>query len=527
MRTSPLRALATIAALLAVAPFTAAPVAAQDLAHGQEVYERWCASCHGIEGTGDGSAAARMLPRPRDFTRGIYQVRTTATGDIPSDADILHVINVGMPGTTMPGWEGQLPASDREALVAHVKSFYPPFETLPVPTPLEFGGASGSSADRIAEGRIFYDSIECFQCHGQAGRGDGSSAPPLEDDWGSPIRAADLTQNWRFNGGGTVENIYRRLRTGLDGTPMAQFSDLIDAGFMTEEQLWSLAHYVRSLSPERTPAPREVIRIQRVDPGLIPNDLADPRWDELEPAYVPLVGQIVARPRWFDPSVNTVWVQGMHDGYELVLKLTWNDRSLSPDPVWTTDWQARVLAAMEPREDGDLAPGPRPDRLTVQWGNEIPEGMDLPYFLMGDARTPVFLWQWRSDEARVERGVANGINAIRSSGPGGVTAEAQWADGQWQLLLRRSFEPTDVENELRFEVGRAIPFALFAWDGDNGEAGARGAISSWYYIYPEEEVPASTYVTPLLAFLVTGGLGLFVVGRAQRREREGLKRMGS
>jgi hypothetical protein len=270
-----------------------------------------------------------------------------------------------------------------------------------------------------------------------------------------------------------------------------------------------------------------VIRIQRVDPGLIPNALDDPRWDELEAAYVPLGGQIIARPRWFDPSVNAVWVQGMHDGYDLVLKLTWNDRSRSPDPVWTTDWQPRVLAAMQPQEGGDLAPGPRPDRLTVQWGNEIPEGMDLPYFLMGDARTPTYLWQWRSDQDRPERGVARGINAVESTGRGGLTAEAEWTDGQWQLLLRRSFEPTNVDNELRFEVGRAIPMSLFAWDGDHGEDGARGAVSSWYYIYPEEEVPASTFVTPLLAFLLTGGLGLFVVSRAQRRERASLERSNS
>src|SRR5439155_1566231 len=93
----------------------------------------------------------------------------------------------------------------------------------------------------------------CAGCHGDTGAGDGPSAPTLKDDAGFPIYAADLHENWRFRGGGTVEDIYHRLRTGLDGTPMPSFSDLIEQKFLTDEQLWRLAQYVRSLSPARTP----------------------------------------------------------------------------------------------------------------------------------------------------------------------------------------------------------------------------------------------------------------------------------
>ena len=77
----------------------------------------------------------------------------------------------------------------------------------------------------------------------------------------------DLTKNWTFNGGSSVEDIYRRLRTGLDGTPMPSFSDLLDAGFMTDDQLWSLAHFVRSLAPEDEPTVQEVIVAGQVLPG--------------------------------------------------------------------------------------------------------------------------------------------------------------------------------------------------------------------------------------------------------------------
>jgi mono/diheme cytochrome c family protein len=120
MRAVALPAIALVVGSLALGTSS---LSAQDLARGQTVYVQWCAACHGLDGTGNGPAATHMLPRPRDFTRAIYQIRTTATGEVPTDADILHVINVGMPGTTMPGWEDELPQADRQVIILFV-SFY-------------------------------------------------------------------------------------------------------------------------------------------------------------------------------------------------------------------------------------------------------------------------------------------------------------------------------------------------------------------------------------------------------------------
>jgi hypothetical protein len=44
-------------------------------------------------------------------------------------------------------------------------------------------------------------------------------------------------------------------------------------------------------------------------------------------------------------------------------------------------------------------------------------------------------------------------------------------------------------------------------------------VSSWYFIHLEEATPATVVVAPVLATLLTAGLGLMVVARAQRRER--------
>ena len=86
--------------------------------------------------------------------------------------------------------------------------------------------------------------MECFTCHGQAGRADGESAPTLKDDWGNPVRPANLTKAWTYRGGTTPRDIVVRLQTGLAGTPMPSYEGAIEI-----EDFWHLANYVRSLSP--------------------------------------------------------------------------------------------------------------------------------------------------------------------------------------------------------------------------------------------------------------------------------------
>ena len=79
-------AIANLILLLAVFPITAfaqgkqAPAASEA---GKALYDDKCAHCHGIEGAGDGSAAENLLPKPRDFTRGLYKIRSTESAQLP------------------------------------------------------------------------------------------------------------------------------------------------------------------------------------------------------------------------------------------------------------------------------------------------------------------------------------------------------------------------------------------------------------------------------------------------------------
>src|ERR1041384_297 len=77
------------------------PLPAQDTTAGKTVYVKWCAGCHGDTGAGDGPAAHYMLPRPRDFTGAVFKIRTTASGQLPTDADLMRAIDDGLFGTAM------------------------------------------------------------------------------------------------------------------------------------------------------------------------------------------------------------------------------------------------------------------------------------------------------------------------------------------------------------------------------------------------------------------------------------------
>src|SRR5467141_4946469 len=100
-------------------PIPHSPVPPQDTTKGKAVYVKWCAGCHGDGGAGDGAAAAHMLPRPRNFTGGLYKIRTTASGQLPTDADLLRAIDQGLPGSAMPGWKARLSDAERRDAVAY------------------------------------------------------------------------------------------------------------------------------------------------------------------------------------------------------------------------------------------------------------------------------------------------------------------------------------------------------------------------------------------------------------------------
>src|SRR5262245_58416926 len=217
----------------------AAQVSAQSR-DGKTVFDAHCVECHGENGKGDGPAAAYLTPRPRDFTTGKYKIRSTESGSVPSDEDLIQSVRQGLYGTAMPAWDRILPDDDIRAVVAYIKTMSPLFSQAPRAVVLK--PATPSSADSVERGKAAYDKLQCGKCHGSDGRGAGAVATTFVDDWNQPLRAADLTEPWTFHGGATARDVFMRFRVGMSGTPMPSFAEAA-----TDAEMWDLANYVVSL----------------------------------------------------------------------------------------------------------------------------------------------------------------------------------------------------------------------------------------------------------------------------------------
>jgi cytochrome c oxidase cbb3-type subunit 2 len=224
---------------------------------GRVLYDRYCAGCHGAAGDGHGPAAAMLVTKPRDFTKGLFKFRSTPAGTLPTDADLLRSITRGVNRTSMPEWR-LLPETERWALVEVVKSFVPDWDKrgAGVAIALPPAPADLASAERLARGRSVYQSLECGTCHGAEGRGDGPSAAGLPPDaWGNPQKPFNFTRG-KLKSGGKPEDVYRTFMTGLNGTAMPSYYDIFaapDGEYIREGDAWNLVAYVLSLRVEETP----------------------------------------------------------------------------------------------------------------------------------------------------------------------------------------------------------------------------------------------------------------------------------
>jgi cytochrome c oxidase cbb3-type subunit I/II len=265
------------------------PRSGEWIAYGKEVYERRCIGCHGAKGDGNGPASTFLFQqRPRNFTLGVFKFRLTQK-PVPTDGDLLRTITRGVRGTAMPAWY-ELPLTDRLAVIQYIKyelavdrsdpaKPYAYFTEEPPTAPLYIGLPPTPSPELINHGKDVWQNAKCWECHGNLGKGDGEKAAGLKDDFGFPIRPADLTSG-QFKSGPAVQDIFRTMSTGLSGTPMPSYRDSL-----SEQDRWALAYYVVSLSAFKDPLTGEVLSVSAADRKA----LNDPKLDATssDNAYAP------------------------------------------------------------------------------------------------------------------------------------------------------------------------------------------------------------------------------------------------
>lgn len=229
------------------------PTTSRLIEHGRWVYRGLCIGCHGVDGDGNGAvwsmadeyAPEHKLPRkPRDFTQAVFKIRSTPSGSFPTDTDLFTSISRGLVADfDMPAFKF-LPERDRWAVIYYIKTLSERWEEEAEwqEDPIIVGEPPIPDQDMITQGKDVYATMKCAKCHGILGKGDGPSAPELEDDNGLPIVPRDFGDSSQFVGSSKPRGIYQTFHTGLDGTPMPSFGDFLD-----QEKSWQLVWYVMSL----------------------------------------------------------------------------------------------------------------------------------------------------------------------------------------------------------------------------------------------------------------------------------------
>jgi mono/diheme cytochrome c family protein len=494
-----------------------------DLKDGERVYFKKCVWCHGEKGAGDGPSADRLWPRPRSFNEGTFKVRSTASGELPTEQDLLDTVTNGLPGSAMPPWDRILTENERRHVVQFVRTKlitdrdYMDSENEMFHL-IDFGKEVSPSKESIAKGKQIFTTgkAKCAECHGDEGRGNGNKTQ--KDEWGFPIMPADLHKCWNFRGSRrdpySPRNIVREVTTGLNGTPMPSFAEQL-----TNEQIWHLANFVNSLCPKMdidplTDKPKIsfVVKSTYRKGGEIPKNFDDPVWAERKPTYIGLSGQIMHKPRNFVRQVDEVWVKSVYTDKEIAFMFEWDDRTEShatPEALKMVidPEKYEVPPAGDPVAYKGLDKWPVfNDAVAIQFPAKWQEivAPEKPRFVFGNSKRAVDVWKW---DASGEAGELTG------HGPKELTPRAkqiqivnsEYKEGQWRMIMKRALTTADKENDVQFEKGKYIPTTFFAWDGHNGDTDVKMSISTWYYTILEPPVPMNVYyLPPIVVALVVG-----------------------
>jgi len=475
---------------------------------GKAIYDQHCAACHGVNGQGDGPAAVWLYPKPRHFNSGLFKIKSTPSGFLPTDEDLLRTVTRGMPGSSMPSFT-YLSEQERRDVVQYVK--YLTVYTDPsgkrinffedekakglVGEPIQIPPEPPITVAAIAKGQDLYSKLNCFTCHGLNGEGVGPSTPGLKDFWGFSLPARDFNTG-QFRGGHEGRDLYLRVAGGIPGTPMPVFDDKM----VSPEDRWAIVHYVQSLrrkdveiSDILKPAD-DTVHATRVK--KLPVSPADPAWDRFDPVRIPL------NPLWPEQDlIPAVAVRAVHDGKRVAILCQWEDPIVDGGPVRVQDFQ---------------------DAIALQFS----VNGTTPFLGMGDAKNPVNIWQWKAGwqqeiegvrpdvstiyvsmhvdrypetkplfrtaeaagndlaqpahKSPVEDANARGFGTFTAQPPAGQNVQGKgiWRDSHWNVVFVRDLKSKD-SNDVKFAVGKPVPIAFGVWDGQNRDRNGRKVISNW------------------------------------------------
>jgi len=269
--------------------------------------------------------------------------------------------------------------------------------------------------------------------------------------------------------------------------------------------------------------------------GDIPDDPLDKVWEQAQPMDMRLAGQVVAAPRWQNPSIDMLTVKAIANDKDIAFQLVWDDpfkdtvhqkeAEFDPSPLRQVgNFSSYIRLAEDGAPDPEIARGLGifRDSVALQFPVKVPPGTKKPHFLRGESSSQVQLIKWHADLDAEGKNGAVEMNARgwkqnpkpQAGDKQHTTAKADWDQGRWSLVMKRSLKTGD-KNDVQFEAGKFIPLAVNAWDGSNGEHNLIMSLSTWYFLFIEAGVPMNVWVSPIVAFLLTGFVGFRLIRKAK------------
>ena len=537
---------------------------------GKRVYFTKCVWCHGVDGAGDGPGADRLWPRPRNFNQGTFKIRHTASGElplfdakkpVPGQNDLFETVTHGLPGSAMPPWEGILTEEQRLQVLSFVttqlvkdrkftdkqsesQSVLQMGELTPIP----------ANEESLKKGAELVVEKKCVECHGTDGRGDGN-AFNLKDDWGFSIQPANWHKCWNFRGSRqdpyNVKNIFRTFSTGVNGTPMPSFADNT-----TVEERWHIANFVNSLCEREAdgtplsidqltdkPKVNFVLSSGVIEgEGEIPADPENELWQKRARRIIAMGGQITHKPRNFVNRIDDIWVKSLYNGTHIAFMFQWDDRTKSvaegklPWPPTSVNIDVKE---QDPKtgEEGSIAS--RQNNYTVyndavametavKW-KELPSPIKPRYLFGSNEQFPMDILKWEADGSlRAFKGTGwdKDFEERDNYEESSKLLFSEWKNGRWTVIIQRPLgnkKDQDYDEDTFFEMGQYIPTVFFAWDGHNGDAGRKMAVSAFYYTFLEPPTPREAYIYPIvIAFGVVLLEGWVLTRRSNKRKAKAL-----
>lgn len=186
-----------------------------NLASGLTLYAKNCASCHGTNM--EGTTLAPSLDN--DEIRGT------------EGYELVRLIEQGVLGTLMAGWDNALVDSEVDALVELILR-WPEVQAVGIELPVIEPEPLDMSPEAIARGERLFD-ITCVSCHGVDGYGS-PMAPALNN-----ALLLDTTSDAQLR---------QIIAMGISGTVMPAWG-----GRFSEAQINDIIAYLRSLAPDAPP----------------------------------------------------------------------------------------------------------------------------------------------------------------------------------------------------------------------------------------------------------------------------------